>query len=189
MPRHEKTNVLHMQKRAYAKTKTQISFAVTAKLISAFVFAICIVQCLYFLNAKYHASWLHSRVCDRPGQNPHCWFSHVAAHIFTTLQHLNISISKCLFYSTVYLIYTWNCPLMTSKPKYVFLKICYKQFLNENAGYSSECHEAINIKNLSVISYVNHVSFVCAYVRFRLFSWLRSFCLFQWISTIQSLNE
>ena len=33
-PRHEKNN-----KSAYAKTKTQISFAVTAKLISAFVFA------------------------------------------------------------------------------------------------------------------------------------------------------
>ena len=33
-PRHEKTNVLHMR-----KTKTQISFAVSAKLISAFVFA------------------------------------------------------------------------------------------------------------------------------------------------------
>ena len=33
-PRHEKTGFF-----AYAKTKTQISFAVTAKLISAFVFA------------------------------------------------------------------------------------------------------------------------------------------------------
>ena len=33
-PRHEKTNILHMRKK-----KTQISFAVTAKLISAFVFA------------------------------------------------------------------------------------------------------------------------------------------------------
>ena len=34
-PRREKTGFLHN----YAKTKTQISFAVTAKLISAFVFA------------------------------------------------------------------------------------------------------------------------------------------------------
>ena len=33
-PRHEKTGFLHMR-----KTKTQISFTVTAKLISAFVFA------------------------------------------------------------------------------------------------------------------------------------------------------
>ena len=37
---------------AYAKTKLQISFAVTAKLISAFVFATWIVQSLCFLNPK-----------------------------------------------------------------------------------------------------------------------------------------
>ena len=44
------------QQFAYAKTKTQISLAVTAKLISAFVFATRIVQSLYFLNTKFHAS-------------------------------------------------------------------------------------------------------------------------------------
>ena len=44
------------QQFAYAKTKTQISFAVTEKLISAFVFATRIVQYLYFLNAKFQAS-------------------------------------------------------------------------------------------------------------------------------------
>ena len=56
---------------AYAKTKTQISFAisfaVTAKLISAFVFATQIVQSLYFQNTKFQASshllWLYSLVC------------------------------------------------------------------------------------------------------------------------------
>ena len=48
---------------AYAKTKVQISFAVTAKLvtaklISAFVFAaqIHVVQSLYFLNQTFQAS-------------------------------------------------------------------------------------------------------------------------------------
>ena len=41
---------------SYAKTKTQISFAVTAKLISAFVFATRIVQSLFFLNLKFQAS-------------------------------------------------------------------------------------------------------------------------------------
>ena len=41
---------------AYAKTKTQISFAVTAKLINVFVFATRIVQSLSFLNAKFQAS-------------------------------------------------------------------------------------------------------------------------------------
>ena len=54
------------------KTKTQISFAVTAKLISAFVFASRIVQSLYFLNTKFQASsyllWLYSPVCVGPGR-------------------------------------------------------------------------------------------------------------------------
>ena len=50
-PRREKTGFF-----AYAKTKTQISFAVTAKLISALVFATQIVQSLYFLNMKFQVS-------------------------------------------------------------------------------------------------------------------------------------
>ena len=41
---------------AYAKTKAQISCAVTAQLISAFVFATRIVQSLLFLNPKFQAS-------------------------------------------------------------------------------------------------------------------------------------
>ena len=48
VPGHEKTNVLHMQKQ-----KAQISFAVTAKLITAFVFATWIVLFLYFLNPNF----------------------------------------------------------------------------------------------------------------------------------------
>ena len=59
---------------AYAKTKTQISLAVTAKLISAFVFATLIEQSLFFLNPKFQASshllWLHSPVCVGPGRKP-----------------------------------------------------------------------------------------------------------------------
>ena len=50
-PRREKTVCF-----AYAKTKTQIRFAVTAKLISAFVFATRILQSLFFLNTKFQAS-------------------------------------------------------------------------------------------------------------------------------------
>ena len=71
---------------AQAKTKTQISFAVTAKLISAFVFATRIVQFLFYLNPKFKASSLlllpYRSVCVGPVQKPHCWFSHEAAHIF-----------------------------------------------------------------------------------------------------------
>ena len=52
----------------------QISFAVTAKLISTFVFATRIVQFLYFLNIKFQASshllWLCSAVCVGPGRKP-----------------------------------------------------------------------------------------------------------------------
>ena len=59
---------------AYAKTKMQISFAVTAKLISAFVSATQIVQFLFFLNLKFQASnhllWPYSLVCVRPGRRP-----------------------------------------------------------------------------------------------------------------------
>ena len=72
------------QQSAYAKTKTQISFAVTAKLISAFVFATRIVQFLLYLNPKFQASssflCLYRPVCVGPVRKPHCWFSHEAAH-------------------------------------------------------------------------------------------------------------
>ena len=50
-PPREKTGFF-----AYAKTKTRISFAVTAKLISAFVLATQMVQSLSFLNPKFQAS-------------------------------------------------------------------------------------------------------------------------------------
>ena len=59
---------------AYAKTKAQISFAVTAKLISAFVFATRIVQSFFFLNLKFQASSLFLRlyrlVCVGPSRKP-----------------------------------------------------------------------------------------------------------------------
>ena len=59
---------------AYAKRKTQISFAVTAKLISVFVFATRIVQSLSYLNTKFQASshFLRRRrlICVGPGRKP-----------------------------------------------------------------------------------------------------------------------
>ena len=70
---------------AYAKTKTQISFAVTAKLISAFVFATRIVQSLYLLNSKFQAAsiilWLYSPVCVGHGLKPRRPVSDVAAQL------------------------------------------------------------------------------------------------------------
>ena len=68
-PCHEKTSLP-----TQVKTKTQISFAVTAKLISTFVFATRIVQSPYFLNSKFQASshlqWLYSPVYVGPGWKP-----------------------------------------------------------------------------------------------------------------------
>ena len=50
------------------------TLAVTAKLISAFVFAIRIVQSLYYLDPKYqvssHLVWLYSPVCVGPDRKP-----------------------------------------------------------------------------------------------------------------------
>ena len=79
-PPHGKTNNMHRRKQ-----KTQISFAVTAKLISAFVFATGIVQFLFYFNPKFQASssflLLCRPVCVGPVRKPHCWFSHEAAHL------------------------------------------------------------------------------------------------------------
>ena len=65
--------------------EAQISFAVTAKLISAFVFATWIVQFLFYLYPKFQASSsflsLYSLICVGPVRKPHCWFSHEAAHL------------------------------------------------------------------------------------------------------------
>ena len=67
---------------AYAKTKMQISFAVTS---APLVFATRIVRPLFFLNPKFQASshllWLYSLVCVSPGRKQERWFSHDAAHL------------------------------------------------------------------------------------------------------------
>ena len=59
---------------AFAKTKAQISFAVIAKLISAFVFATRIIQSLSYLYPKFQASIhllrLYRPVCVKPSRKP-----------------------------------------------------------------------------------------------------------------------
>ena len=78
------TTLFHIYICEFVKTKTQISFPVTLKLTSIFDMAAGMVQFLNFLNPKFAASihllWLHSLICVRTGRNPHCWFSHDAAH-------------------------------------------------------------------------------------------------------------
>ena len=97
---------------AYAKTKTQISFAVTAisfavtaKLISAFVFASWIVQSLYYLNPKFQASrhllWRYRLVCVGPGRKPECWFSHDTAQMLW-LRHYVIMVLLMSTYTSYF---------------------------------------------------------------------------------------
>ena len=86
-PRCEKTGFF-----AYAKTKTPISFAVSAKLISALVFATRIVQSIYLLNPKFqcssHLLWLYSPVCVGPGRKPRRpVFSQRGSYVFRTLKN------------------------------------------------------------------------------------------------------
>ena len=61
------------------------AFAKTAQLISAFVFAIWIVQSLLYPYPKFQASnhllWLYSLVSVGPGRNPEDRFSHNEAHL------------------------------------------------------------------------------------------------------------
>ena len=81
---------MRYQQSAYAKTKAQISFAVTAKLISAFVFATRIVQFLPYLTPKFQASssflCLYRSVCVGPVRKPHCWFSHETAQMVNLMK-------------------------------------------------------------------------------------------------------
>ena len=81
-PPHGKSNNLHRQKQ---RRRSASSFAVTANLISAFVFATRIVQFLFYLNPKFQASssflCLYRPVCVGPVRKPHCWFSHETAHM------------------------------------------------------------------------------------------------------------
>ena len=97
-PHCEKTGFLHMRK----KTKTQISFAVTAKMISAFVFTTRIEQFLYFLIPKFqvsiHLLWLYSPVCVGLARKPECWFSHDADQI--TIYYFMLPLNNQLFKNT-----------------------------------------------------------------------------------------
>ena len=86
---------------AYAKTKAQISFAVTAKLISAFVFATWIAQFPFFLNPNFPASsnllCLYNLVCVGPVQN------HIVGFLMTRLPYLfchDLSIMLAIQYNT-----------------------------------------------------------------------------------------
>ena len=84
---------------AYAKAKAQIIFTVTAKLISAFVFATWIVPFLFFLNLKFQASCqllcLQRPVCVISGRKPQRpIFSHCGSYVVK--QFCELAWSKAL---------------------------------------------------------------------------------------------
>ena len=66
----------------------------TAKLISAFVFTVGIVQ-FYFLNLKFPASsclqWLYSTVIFGPGQKSQCWFTRVYIYVHQSCKNIVVS--------------------------------------------------------------------------------------------------
>ena len=118
----------------YLHTRANSSKIAFSCSVSAFVFAIWIAQYLYFLNTKFQASshlqWLYSLVCVRPGQNPHCWFSHVAAHMYNAL-HSTRSLRKlnCDLFSYFRLFYIINTYLPFAKSKYQKQTCTYLEFL------------------------------------------------------------
>ena len=71
----------------YEKIKAQISCAVTAQLISAFVFATSIESYLFFINPKFqaftHLLSLYSSICVELIENPEDRFSRDATHVLT----------------------------------------------------------------------------------------------------------
>ena len=85
--------IMRNQHFAYAKTKAQVSFTVTAKLISAF-FATRLVQFLYFLNPKLPSSVLVKLgICPTFLETTLFWFSHDAAQMVNKNSVIRVYIS------------------------------------------------------------------------------------------------
>ena len=77
----------------------EISYAVTAQLIRAFVVATGILQFLYFLNTKITSSRLprpHSLVCVSRGRKHKLLVCHAAAQLSMIITVTNTCISKTI---------------------------------------------------------------------------------------------
>ena len=99
------------QRFVYAKTKATMSFAVTAKLITALVFATWYVQSLYFLNPRFQASnhllWLSRLVCVLPSRNLRTFVFSRRGSIIIFCIHCCMSPSL-LFLSLSFTVNSWN---------------------------------------------------------------------------------
>ena len=82
----------HMSRRDVRKSDFCICENKDAKLISAFVFATCIVQYLCFPNPKFqvssHLLWLYSPVCVEPGRKPRSGF--LTSRLISIMIELNV---------------------------------------------------------------------------------------------------
>ena len=108
--------------------KAQISFAVTMKLITAFVFATLIVQFHYFLNPKLPASshllCLYSSACVGPDRKPHCWFSHDVAHVARYLADMRLIYTFVSINLSIYIV-----SICTEKQVYIVSNLArYPEF-------------------------------------------------------------
>ena len=126
---------------AYAKTKTQISFAVTAKLISAFIFATRIVQSLYFLNTKLQASshflWQYSPVSVGPGsETPKTGF------LTTRLKWSLITVSGSPFFGSV----VRALALWPTGPRFKFHQ---GRAIFSYASFLCYCFHVVRLNNIS----------------------------------------
>ena len=141
---------------AYAKTKAQISFAVTAKLISAFVFATHIVLFLFFLNTKFQASshtlWLHRPVCVGPGRkHRRPVFSRLAT---TTTDRKTDSLRSC------YLLLVLNLKFFSISnclKSALCRKFCRSMKLKQNSNnHAKHYHKMLNSQsqNLSAAIHI-----------------------------------
>ena len=93
------------------ENKAADQFAVTAKLISAFVFTTPIVQSLFFPDPNFLASsyllWLYRLVCVRSGQKPrrpvflHC-DSNILESFYLNLYYLCFSIGMAINRNSIY---------------------------------------------------------------------------------------
>ena len=150
-----------------------ISFVVTAKLISAFVFATYIVQYLFFLNPKFqvssHLQQLYSLVCVRI-----VGFSHAGAQI--KKPHCNLAISTrqvtsnvtalrlytCVYeYMLMFAITYYNHKMHLYDVRMIFLYTIFNLILGiKELVYLSFCKQELNSLNITTSTSASLISFI-----------------------------
>ena len=126
----------------YEKTGFQISCAVTAQLISSFVFDIRIVRSLYYRNPKFQASshllWLYSPVCVGTGLKPR-------RPVFSQRGSINIcfgdsfALCACRQYLAKFHLLGESCSLKRMMSICNILKLFVRLSLVSRAEFLLEC--------------------------------------------------